>query len=204
VNALQLHWWVAIAEMLFVITLVLLHFHCVLLYPGFVELYLWCLIASRWNLRIEGTRNENFSCENASLLLWNQSLYFLIMLCWKFFSKERSSWNQLRKRERKPLFSVPSTMRNCAIPRDNLRSEISFSRTCNIPNLISYIYNRALVAFVTLETFHFCVSTTWLSKCMRTKTNICLVQNFLEGTLLLVQKLGVILSHRSHAELIFP
>jgi len=57
-----------------------------------------------------------------------------------------------------------------------------------IYNLISYIYNRALVAFVTLETFHFCVST-WLSNCMRTETNICFVQNFLEGTLLLVQKL---------------
>jgi len=37
VNALQLHWWIAISEMLFVMTLVLLHFHCIVLYSGFVD-----------------------------------------------------------------------------------------------------------------------------------------------------------------------
>jgi len=33
-----------------------------------------------------------------------------------------------------------SKRRNCAVPADNLRSAISFSRTSNILNLIRYIY----------------------------------------------------------------
>jgi len=35
--------------------------------------------------------------------------------------------------------SVPSESRNCAMPPDHLRSEMSFSCICNIPNFI-YIY----------------------------------------------------------------
>ena len=43
---------------------------------------------------------------------------------------------------------VLSKVRN--ITRLFLRSEISFSRTCNIPNLISYIYRIALLTLQTL------------------------------------------------------
>jgi len=38
--------------------------------------------------------------------------------------------------------NVPS--RNCEVPPGHLRSEILFLPTCNIPNLISYIYCMAL------------------------------------------------------------
>ena len=57
----------------------------------------------------------------------------------------------------RPVFSVPSKVRNCAVPPDILRSKISFSRTSNILNLIRYIYtshspfngrNASLVAFL--------------------------------------------------------
>jgi len=37
------------------------------------------------------------------------------------------------------VISGPTKVRNCAVPPDHLRSEISFSRTCNIPNLILII-----------------------------------------------------------------
>ena len=47
--------------------------------------------------------------------------------------------------------SVPSKVRNCAEPPDHLRSEISFSRTCNIPNLISCLYRIELLPLVTLH-----------------------------------------------------
>jgi len=40
--------------------------------------------------------------------------------------------------------SVLSKVRNCAEPPQHLRSEISFLRTCNIQNLISYIHRLAL------------------------------------------------------------
>ena len=39
--------------------------------------------------------------------------------------------------------NVPSKVRKWAVPQDRLRSEISFSRTCNMPNLISYIQWRS-------------------------------------------------------------
>jgi len=55
--------------------------------------------------------------------------------------------------------SVPSKVRNCAEPPDRLRSEISFLRTCNIPNLISHIHRIALP-----KRFTGCVST-WLHGC---------------------------------------
>ena len=74
--------------------------------------------------------------------------------------------------------SVPSGVRNCAEPAEHLRSETSFLRTCNIQNLISYIYCIALS-----KRFTGCVST-WLWNCMRTETNICSMQNVLTGTLL--------------------
>jgi len=40
--------------------------------------------------------------------------------------------------------SVPSKVRNCAEPPEHLRSEISFLRTCNIQNLLSYTHRIAL------------------------------------------------------------
>ena len=49
------------------------------------------------------------------------------------------------------LFSVSSIVRKCAVPRGHLRGETSFSRTRNIPNVISCIYCTALVM---LETLH--------------------------------------------------
>jgi len=36
----------------------------------------------------------------------------------------------------------------CAVPLDHMRSEVLFSRTYNIPNLMSYIY---LITFLTPE-----------------------------------------------------
>jgi len=42
--------------------------------------------------------------------------------------------------------SVPSKVRKCAEPQDHLRSEMSFLRTCNIPNLILHSpFNASLV-----------------------------------------------------------
>ena len=63
--------------------------------------------------------------------------------------------------------SVSPQVRNCGEPPDRLRSEISFLRTCNIPNLISHIHRIALP-----KRFTGCVST-WLWNCMRTEANIC-------------------------------
>jgi len=68
--------------------------------------------------------------------------------------------------------SVPSDVRKCAVPPDYSCSKISFSRTCNIPNLISYIHRKALLP---LETLH------WLCVCIvaqlhaQLKKNICSV-----------------------------
>jgi len=42
------------------------------------------------------------------------------------------------------MTSVPSKVRKCAELPEHLRSEISFSRTCNIPNLLSCIHRIAL------------------------------------------------------------
>ena len=80
-----------------------------------------------------------------------------------------------------PRGNVPSTARKCAVPTDHLCSEISFSRTSNSPDLISYIYR---ICSVTLDTLY------WLCMCLHgctsafAKTNICLVYIFSEGTLL--------------------
>jgi len=54
--------------------------------------------------------------------------------------------------------SFPSKMRKCAEPPEYLRNEISFLRTCNIPNLMSCIYRIALS-----KCFTVCVSTSGVS-----------------------------------------
>jgi len=65
-----------------------------------------------------------------------------------------------------------------SIPPGHLRSEIAFSRTCNIPNFISCEYRIALFP---LETLHWL--SAWLRNCMSTSTFVqCKI--FLEGTLL--------------------
>ena len=53
---------------------------------------------------------------------------------------------------------APSKMRKCAELPEHLRSEYSFVRTCNIPNLISYVYGIALS-----KCFTGCVSTSGFS-----------------------------------------
>jgi len=50
-----------------------------------------------------------------------------------------------------PRGSVPFTLRKCAVPTHHLCSEISFSRTSNSLDLISYIH---CIASVTLETLY--------------------------------------------------
>ena len=52
---------------------------------------------------------------------------------------------------RKQCFFWRAQLYKCAISPDDMRGEISFSRTCNIPNLRSYIYR---IALFTLETLH--------------------------------------------------
>jgi len=54
--------------------------------------------------------------------------------------------------------SLPSKVRKFAELPEHLRSEISFLRTCNIPNLISYIHRIALS-----KRFPDCVSTSGVS-----------------------------------------
>jgi len=51
----------------------------------------------------------------------------------------------------------PGDAQLCSISPDNFRSEISFSRTCSISNLISYTYHKTLLS---LETLY------WLSACL--------------------------------------
>ena len=46
------------------------------------------------------------------------------------------------------VYASPMLPLRCSIPPHHLRSEVSFSRTCNIPYLISYIYH---IAFLTLH-----------------------------------------------------
>ena len=153
----------------FVMTLVLLHFHCIVLYPGFVHVTLlfgfntadwstFCFICDIWSRLDEicAVKEGAMKIFLVKLLVfWCETNFHFFEIYFKFVWNEHSSWNQLRKREGKLQVSVPSTVRNCAIPPDNLRSEISFSRICNIANFISYIYSKALVTFVTLETVHF-------------------------------------------------
>ena len=52
-----------------------------------------------------------------------------------------------------PRSSVPSTVRKCAVPTYHLCSEISFSRTSNSPDLISYIYRIASVTLYCLYVY---------------------------------------------------
>jgi len=52
-----------------------------------------------------------------------------------------------------PRGSVPSTVRKCVVPTDHLCSEISFSRTSNSPDLISYIYRIASVMLYCLYVY---------------------------------------------------
>jgi len=56
------------------------------------------------------------------------------------------------------MTSVPSEVLKCAELPEHLRSEISFLRTCNIPNLISYIYRIA-----PSKRFTGCVSTIYMA-----------------------------------------
>jgi len=70
--------------------------------------------------------------------------------------------------------SVLSKVRNCAVPPDHLRSEISFSRTSSINDI---------QPFYRWEHFTVCVSA-WLRSCMSfvlNKTNIWSVFNLLGG-----------------------
>jgi len=58
--------------------------------------------------------------------------------------------------EFKFMISVPFKVCNCAAPLNNLRSAISFSRICNIVNLIYGIY--MYIPFLVLGTLHsFCI-----------------------------------------------
>jgi len=81
------------------------------------------------------------------------------------------------------LTSVPFNVRNCVVPPDRLRSKISFSRTCNIPYLISYIYRMTCQRLVTVH---------WLCVCLHGCTIVSALQQafaqckmFLEGALAL-------------------
>jgi len=68
-------------------------------------------------------------------------------------------------------------MCNCVVPPDHLLSENSFSRTCEIPHFVLYIYFTGLLL---LETLHwFCVYMLVEFSCV--KTNISSVYNFLRG-----------------------
>jgi len=59
-------------------------------------------------------------------------------LLWRVLTQDSSPWVRIGiKTDWKLKASVPSAVRKCAVPPDYLRSEILFSRTCNIPNLIS-------------------------------------------------------------------
>ena len=51
------------------------------------------------------------------------------------------------------ITNFPSKVRNNAVPPDHLRSEISLSHTCNIPNLISYIYCIEILPIKTFTDF---------------------------------------------------
>jgi len=84
--------------------------------------------------------------------------------------------------------SFLSKVHNCAVPPDHLRSEISFSVTCSIPNLISFIHIAK--PFYRLKRFTGCVSTQLLN-CMLTKTNFAQCKIFLEGTLTDTKQFGV-------------
>jgi len=65
----------------------------------------------------------------------------------RFYCILRGRWKSLRDRSgpsnalnNTVLTSVPSKVRNCAVPPDYLRSAISFSRSSNIINLIRKEY----------------------------------------------------------------
>ena len=80
--------------------------------------------------------------------------------------------------------SVPSKLRNCAVPPDHLCSAIPFSRTCNLLNLIRYVY-----LYISQSPFNFgsgslVYVSAWLRSCMRflrSRTYFCSVYNFLRG-----------------------
>jgi len=68
-------------------------------------------------------------------------------------------------------------MRKCAVPQDYLRSEISFLRTCNIPNLILCIYSIALLP---LKMLHWLFDYT-VAQLHAHWSKIGLGQTFLKG-----------------------
>jgi len=68
-----------------------------------------------------------------------------------------------------------SKVRNCAEPPDRLRSEISFSRTCNIQNLILCVYR--------LKRFTGCVSMVAQMRASL-KQKFAQRKFFLDGTLM--------------------
>jgi len=66
-------------------------------------------------------------------------------------------------------------VRNCAEPPEHLRSEISFLRTYNIPNLTSHIYRIALSKIsLVVSNMVACALTQIFAQC----------KTFLQGTLL--------------------
>ena len=73
------------------------------------------------------------------------------------------------------MTSVPSEVHKCAGPAVHLRSEVSFLRTCNIPNLISYTNRTAL-----LKRFTDCVST-WFWIACALKQTFAKYKIFLQG-----------------------
>ena len=78
-----------------------------------------------------------------------------------------------------PRDSVPSTVRKCEVPTNHLCSEISFSRTSNIPDLILYIYR---ITSVMLETLHWlCVHGCTIAWAQNKHLLCVQFSNFLRG-----------------------
>jgi len=107
-----------------------------------------------------------------------KNFYFLLGAKTSSLTCDLSSLSLLSNRADSLVTSVSSKVRKCAEPPEYLRNEILFLRTCNIPNLISYIHRIALSKCFTGY------ASTWLWNCMRTKTNIFSMENFLTRTLL--------------------
>jgi len=82
-----------------------------------------------WKFLFSSGNLSSLTCDLGSLSLWNRA-------------------------DSLATTSVPSKVRNCAEPPEHLRSEISSLRTCNIPNLISYVHRIA-----PSKRFTGCVST---------------------------------------------
>jgi len=126
------------------------------------------------------TRNakHGFDSWKLSNLAWNSSSSLTIYCGLQLLLREKHSFSLrsltcdldslslLSNRADSLVTSVPFKVRKCAELPEHSRSEISFLRTCSIPNLISYIHRIVLS-----KLFTGCVSS-WLWNCMRTETNI--------------------------------